>query len=78
MELFVLFSCDEWKSSDSMGLVGVYDEKGLRKALKQLLKKKDVEVMNNENIDEIEVEDLNKYVTYAYIEEVELNSLQNV
>ena len=78
MELYVLYACDEWKSSDSMGLLGVFDEKNIKVALKKMLKQKDIELETSKSIDEIETERLNAYVKYAYIEQFDLNDMQNI
>lgn len=77
-ELYVLFTCDEWKSRDSMWLLGVFDENKIKVALKKLLKQNDIELGTDKSIDEIEVDELNDYVTYAYIEQVDLNDMHNV
>ncbi len=77
-ELYVLFTCDEWKSSNSMLLVGVFDESKIKFALKKLLKQSDIELGTEKSIDEIEIDELNDYVTYAYIEQVDLNDMHNV
>ena len=78
MELYVLYACDEWKSTDSMGLLGVFDEKNIKVALKKMLKQKDIELEVDKGIDEIDIERINAYVKYAHIEQVDLNDMQNV
>ncbi len=77
-ELYVLFACDEWKSSDSMGLLGVFDESNIKKALEKLLKQGDIELEVDKAIDEIDIERMNAYVKYAHIEQIELNDMQNI
>jgi cell division FtsZ-interacting protein ZapD len=77
-ELYVLYACDEWKSSDSMGLLGVFDENKIKDALKKMLKQKDIELETSKSIDEIETERLNAYVKYAHIEQIDLNDMHNV
>ena len=78
MELYVLFACDEWKSSDSMGLLGVFDEKKIKDALKKMLQHGDIELETSKSIDEIETERLNAYVKYAHVEQYDLNDMSSV
>jgi cell division FtsZ-interacting protein ZapD len=78
MKLYVLFACDEWKSSDSMGLLGVFDEVKIKEALKKLLKQGDIELETSKSIDEIDVDRLNAYVKYAHVEQYDLNDMQSV
>jgi hypothetical protein len=61
-----------------MWLLGVFDENKIKVALKKLLKQNDIELGTDKSIDEIEVDELNDYVTYAYIEQVDLNDMHNV
>ncbi|MFL0365229.1 hypothetical protein ACH0BF_19685 [Pseudobacillus sp. 179-B 2D1 NHS] len=88
MELFILMTCDEWKSWTSMRLRGVFTLQELKNYIKTHSKNTNIkmEEPNQEKDFEFEADwgqmelmsayEINQYLTYGYVEAVELNSPQ--
>lgn len=79
-DLYALFSCDEWKSSDSMRFVGVFNRSGLNKVLLDRLNRGEFELYDTavpmslrELKSYVHVKDLSNELTYAYIQQVAIN-----
>lgn len=76
-QYYVLFTCDEWKSYASMSLVGVFTLTKLRKVVKRRIKKGDFEYGRDiKEIDEIDGNEIDKLLTYGFIQSIELNEEQ--
>ena len=75
----VFFSCDEWKSKDSMRLKGVFTSlTQLRKGLNQLLDNETIEYIGSYSKDISQCfsfSDFNDNFEYVYIEEIKLNEI---
>lgn len=79
-ELYALFACDEWKSRDSMRLVGVFNRSGLNKAVLERLNRGEFELYDTavpmslrEVKSYIHVKDLDTELTYASIQQLAVN-----
>lgn len=69
-EVFLLFTCDEWKSKSSMNLVGIFlSEKKARIAIKSLIKNDVVglEGYSISDVDDWEFDEIDNYVDYLYL-----------
>lgn len=74
MNTVVLFTCDVWKMSDSMSLVGVYNDiNALRNKLVEMLKEDRIENDQEIDIEDGELEDFQNNLTYCHLVEVEMN-----
>lgn len=73
--MYIYFHCDEWKSRNSMSLIGVFDEEHLRLAVSEDLKRKDVELEGFHSDDEADfsIDELINNLDYAFIQRVSLN-----
>lgn len=73
-EYYVLFSCDEWKSTSSMEFIGVFCEGKLRKILKKKIKKNEFELeLDIEQLDKGDIYTIDNCLTYGYIKKIYLN-----
>lgn len=76
-EIYVIFTCDNWKSKNSMVFVGVASiRKSLNRVLKNMAKEEVIPPINikNFNLDnDIDISELNGAITNAYIETTSLN-----
>lgn len=72
---YALFSCDSWKSFDSMSFIGVFTFNALKKVIKRKIKNDDFEIglVNVNEIDNMEVQEINSRLMYGYIEEITIN-----
>lgn len=71
---YILFSCDEWKSQSSMSLLGVFNRKGLLMKIRKELRNNGFETeLKLKEIKDLETNELNNALDYAYIEEAEIN-----
>lgn len=76
---YVLCSCDSQKAYSSMTLMGVFTRSRLNKVISEQVKQGNFELEDNKKptISDIKqfcyASDLNNALTYAYIEEVEIN-----
>jgi len=74
-QLYIYFHCDEWKSWDSMGLIGVFEESKLRQEIIEDLKNGYIELDEREKSEilEMDIRTMQELLKYGYIEPVELN-----
>jgi hypothetical protein len=74
MIAFNVYTCDEWKSCDSMRSLGVFTNKAkLKKFLRLLVKKNYFYVDDNRHIESLDVVMLNNTTDYLFIDKIELN-----
>lgn len=75
MNYYIYNSCDQWKSHDSMRLVGIFDEENLKKVIIEDVKSKEIELddRDEKEIEEMDIRTLNGLMTYGYVERIELN-----
>jgi hypothetical protein len=70
-KVILLFTCDEWKSRDSMRLVGIFlDPKAVRKAAKTLIKNEVIELeagCNIEKVDTCRIDELGEITNYLHV-----------
>jgi len=74
----LIYTCDEWKSSSSMTLKGIFtNNEAFLKAIRKLKKDNDIELDNGEITDlkEWPIRTINNNFIYLYVEEIELNEL---
>lgn len=79
MKIYVIFTCDEWKMTNSMKFVGVAStRKQLNKILKQMAEEDVIEIsIKNYMLDlNWPINDINDSLKYAYIEEREMNDFE--
>lgn len=78
MELYIYYLCDEWKSYDSMKLVGVFDSKHLTQIVVNDLRDGTINAggYEEDEILEMDASQLNTILEYGYIESVMLNEIQ--
>jgi hypothetical protein len=70
---YVLLKCNEWKEYSSMRIVGVFTWKGLIKVIKKRVKAGDFEFDNIKKIDQMIVNEIDNFLKYGHIIEVEIN-----
>lgn len=76
MNTYVLFSCNIWKNSDSMRLMGVFSNLNtLKKNIKQLIKEGSFECSESFNM-KWTIDEINNYVDYLFIETCSLNQIE--
>lgn len=69
-----LFSCDEWKSRDSMRLLGVFTLPKLKTLIRKKIKSGDFEFgRDTKEIKEMFAHDLDIALTYGHIQELSIN-----
>ena len=76
MKMYVLFTCDVWKSKSSMSLIGVTSNYNkLKRQIKKMIKSGDIEMNDSDkkfNVkDYSTANDINNNVNYCYVEETE-------
>ena len=65
-DVYVLYSCDQWKSHDSMRTLGVFgSEKSLRKAIKKEVKLNNFEIDDESRIDKDDLSTLGSVLDYG-------------
>lgn len=74
-QLYVYFYCDEWKSTDSMSFVGVFEESILKQMIIEDVKRNDVAVddRDEEEIRAMDMYTLNSLLEYGYFQAVTIN-----
>jgi hypothetical protein len=88
--IYVLNSCDEWKSWDSMRVLGIFDDEEILKAnIKQSFldnnanwQGRNIKDIDDEELDDVldeisnaDASNINDYLEYLYIEYFRLNEL---
>lgn len=73
--MYIYFHCDVWKSTDSMNLVGVFDEPHLKKVVREDLEQNRVVLDGFEPKEEsrFTVDELIRNLDYGFIEKIDLN-----
>lgn len=71
--LYVYFSCDEWKMYDSMRFKGVFDEYGLKDMLRQDLREKEIEGIDEDDIVAFDIQSIKNNIKYGFIEPAVVN-----
>lgn len=73
-EYYVLFYCDGWKSSSSMGLKGVFNREGLLHMIRKGLKAKDLEFDGEvPELKEMSIYDIEVALKYGHIKSLYVN-----
>lgn len=78
-DLYVLFACDQWKSSDSMRMIGVFNRSGLLRKVVEKVNNKEFDLadatlpIKQKDIKDYFIDSLDNELTYAYIEQVTIN-----
>lgn len=73
--MYLLFSCDELKSHNSMELIGLFNEKHLRAVIMFKVLENDFELEPDIDLSIAKIEEVNRSLKYAYIQKVELNKV---
>ena len=72
MKYYALFTCDQWKSRDSMQFMGVFTKTRLISIINKGSNVFDFEEALNKSMD---VREMNNSITYGYIEELSINEV---
>lgn len=79
--MYVLFTCDRHKSTDSMRLIGLAtDMPHVRTAVKKLIQNEiigeDSDIDDLDEIDDMDMYELNTNVTYFHLADVPINDIE--
>lgn len=75
--VYILFTCDEWKTRDSYRLIGVATTIDVvRDSIKDLLIRDSIEINTDRNIDDMDIKDFQNYLTFFHVERIPLNSIE--
>jgi hypothetical protein len=72
MKYYALFTCDQWKSRDSMQFMGVFTKNRLISIINKGSNVFDFEEAFNKSMD---VREMNNSIAYGYIEELSINEV---
>jgi len=74
-EVYVYYSCDQWKSKDSMSLIGIFTDKNiLIKKIKEDLVKGHIQFYGTiEQFEKGNISELNNNIEYGHIDVLSLN-----
>ena len=79
-EVFLVNTCDAWKSYDSFRLVGIFTtRKALNPVLNRMIKQGDIDLdsaANKKTVNNLSDRELDDYLTYISIQKVTLNVVQ--
>ena len=71
--MYVLFSCDEWKSYNSMRVVGIYS--CLEKLVQRIEKEVSEDNMELDDNYQNNTRDINNALTYGYVEYFDVDDM---
>ena len=74
VDLFVLYSVD--KNTQDKGVLGVFNEVGLIKAINKMIVQK--ELFFEGDLNDLDFEGINELSSEIFVEEFELNNMQNI
>lgn len=73
--VYVYYHCDQWKSRDSMRLVGVFDEETLKRTIIEDIQAKDVELDDRDEAEilSMDIRILDGLLVYGHLDTITLN-----
>lgn len=74
---YILFNCNDWKTYDSLELVGVFTRDALIGLLKNRINIGSYKFDTDSDINDMDVAEIEKIIKYAYIQKLEINEVMD-